>query len=163
MATLPLRLVSDTVTPRMLKQARSLAPDNRRRILLAMGAILRDGTIRNIGNSGPDRPNSWPQLSAAYAKRIGRSHATLIMTAAERAREGKATGLPHMRDRISVSSVTPDKATVTADITYASKHQLNRPRRPYFPVKSNNQPTDKMGRSLISTLRAMLAKFNAKP
>lgn len=163
MATLPIRLVSDTASPRLLRQARSLNADNRRRILLAMGALLRDATIRNIGNSGPDRPNAWSNLTPEYAKRIGRTHATLIMTAAERIKEGKAASLPHLRDMISVTGATGEKATVTADVTYAAKHQLRGPRRPYFPVKANNQPTEKMGRSFMSVLRRMVGKDNAKP
>lgn len=36
-------------------------------------------TRQNFGEAGLDRPQEWPELSKKYAKRVGRSYATLFL------------------------------------------------------------------------------------
>jgi phage gpG-like protein len=94
----------------------------------AMAAAYVDVIAGNLGDSGVDRPFAWPPLSPAYAKKVGRSHATLYVTG-ELARAVKTDNSLGNHSTVSVSD---------DDCPYAVAHQYgypprNLPARPYFP------------------------------
>lgn len=152
------RLVRDTVTPDMASKARMLSPIARRAVLAAMARSFAAMTREPMGASGKHRPQPWAPLSEAYAKRIGRTEPTLVMTASERVAEGKDAASPHLRDSVQVQSVTPERAVVGADIEYAAAHQLGSgvPPRLYFPVFKNNTLTRRARAALLAILKAAI-------
>ena len=94
----------------------------------AMAAAYVDVIAGNLGESGVDRPFAWAPLSPAYAKKVGRTHATLYVTG-ELARAVKVDDSLAQHSTVSVSD---------EDCPYAVAHQYgypprNLPARPYFP------------------------------
>ena len=94
-----------------------------------MAKVYCDIVKSNIGDSGPAREIEWAPLVPWYAKKVGRSHATLRVT-------GEL-----------LASIKPVQNTVEANSSYAAAHQegvlsKNLPRRPFFPMKANNDPTE---------------------
>ena len=92
-----------------------------------------DCVKRNIGDSGPYRPMSWPALSPKYAARVGRAHATLLVDG----------------DLLSAIQVDGNTVSTSNDrVPYALVHQFgggnNIPARPYFPMLENRDPTPVM-------------------
>lgn len=85
----------------------------------------------NFGNFGIDRPIEWAPLSPAYAKRVGREHATLFLSGS-------------LEAAIKIES-NPDVSRVFVtdnDVPYALAHQYgsekkNLPARPFFPIDQN--------------------------
>ena len=51
-------------------------------ILKAMEGAMYDAVMDNFGPTGKDRPWPWHPLSEAYARRVGRKHATLQVSGA---------------------------------------------------------------------------------
>lgn len=100
----------------------------------AMGEKFFEIVRGNFGDVGVDRPFAWAPLSPAYAKRMGREHATLYVTGA-------------LEGAIKFET-TEDAATVSVsndDVPYATRHQYgepsaNLPARPYFPIETNGTP-----------------------
>jgi phage gpG-like protein len=89
----------------------------------------------NFGNFGIDRPIEWPPLSPAYAKKVGREHATLFVSGALEAAV-KTDSSPES-SRVYVSD---------SDVSYATSHQWgvpsrNLPARPFFPVDAQGDVT----------------------
>jgi phage gpG-like protein len=94
----------------------------------AMAAAYVDVVAGNLGNTGVDRPFAWAPLSPAYAKKMGRTHATLYVTG-DLARAVKVDNSLAQHSTVSVSD---------DDVPYATAHQYgypphNLPARPYFP------------------------------
>jgi hypothetical protein len=87
----------------------------------AMAQTFEFCVMRNFGFTGFERPNEWPLLSPAYAKRVGRTVATLELTGAMEA-ELKTEG-----NVVSLSDET---------VKYALKHEnaIGVPRRSVFPM-----------------------------
>lgn len=81
----------------------------------------------NIGGEhGEHRPAPWPPLSPAYAKKVGRTYATLRVSGLLQS----MIKVTHLHDA-SVVSID------NADVPYALAHQFgagNLPARPYFPL-----------------------------
>ena len=100
----------------------------------AAGEAMREVVMANIGEFGADRPQAWPPLSPAYAKKVRRTYATLEVTGLLRSN----VKLAHLRD---ASIVHADDA----DVPYAVVHQFgggnNIPARPYFPVTEDGEVT----------------------
>lgn len=94
----------------------------------AMADAYYDIVTRNIGDTGVARPLAWPALSPAYAKRVGRQHATLLVQGT-------------LLFAIKLDKSSREEAVVSvsdADCPYAVAHQYgypprNLPPRPYFP------------------------------
>ena len=85
-------------------------------------ALAFESCVRgNFGFIGFERPNEWPLLSPAYAKRVGRTVATLELTGAM---------IGQLRAEGNVVRLTDDS------VPYALKHEEARgvPRRSVFPM-----------------------------
>lgn len=117
----------EEATEKQLERARQEAQ-------VAMGMAFYEVTMSNIGDTGADRPAVWPPLSPAYAKKVGRIHATLEVTGA-------------LRNAVKMVD-SPEESTVSIsnnDCPYALVHQFGgskMPARPYFPVKLDGEPTE---------------------
>lgn len=100
-------------------------------ILRKMGAALKLDTVSNFGITGTDRPSPWKPLSKRYAKRVGRTHATLDLTGA-------------LMRSLRVGQPDGDSITVSTDDPKAAYHQNgegNNPLRPFFPLLPSGQLT----------------------
>ena len=97
----------------------------KRRLLSAAAHKFRDITLSNFGMFGKDRPTPWDALSKRYARRVGRSYATMELTG-------------ELKRSITVRADNSEYAEVfTDDVPYAAAHQFGKhpqPLRPYFPV-----------------------------
>ena len=104
-------------------------------VQLAMGIAFEDVVRRNFGQIGVDRPLAWVPLSPAYARKVGRTFATLEVTGA-------------LKAAVRVDNSNLDFAKVYAsnsDVPYAVVHQQggkHMPQRPYFPMDDNGEVTD---------------------
>lgn len=95
----------------------------------AMADAFYEVVMGNFGTLGFDRPWDWAPLSPAYARKVGRSYATLFVTGA-------------LKDSVKHESVNPDAASVwvsDGDVPYATAHHYgvaskNLPARRVFPV-----------------------------
>jgi len=116
---------------------------------MAMTYRLYDIVQNNFGEAGEDRPEEWVALSPAYARRVGRPHATLEVS-------GK------LRYSIQVDGEGPEGGRVWVDpdaVPYALAHQFgsgNIPARPYFPMDENGQLTEYSQTSVLEAGRAAL-------
>lgn len=99
----------------------------------AMADQFRQCTHDNLGSAGVFRPHQWKALSPSYARKVGRTYATLfvsgILKAAIKARANEDHG------SVSVSK---------ADCEYSLAHQFgvperNLPDRPYFPIRKDGE------------------------
>jgi phage gpG-like protein len=106
----------------------------RSNVHLDLGYALLDVVYSNFGATGMARPIPWPMLSPAYAKKVGRTYATLEVTGA-------------LKGSLGVDNSNFDFVRVFAtDATpYSTVHQYgggnNIPARPYFPMDSDNELT----------------------
>lgn len=93
----------------------------------AMGQRFYDLVQGNFGVAGVDRPMYWAPLSPAYARKVGRTYATLDLTG-------------NLRSAIMIGGSEGESVTVSvsdSDVPYATVHQMGgvrMPKRPYFPV-----------------------------
>lgn len=97
----------------------------------AMANAFYDVVMNNFGPFGLDRPD-WEKstLSPAYAKKVGRPIATLVLTGALKSAVQKG-GSEGESVTVSVSN---------SSVPYATVHQLGSarmPARPYFPIERN--------------------------
>lgn len=115
----------------MLKNQLFLLTENEIKpvVQAAMGKEFFRIVRNNLGEGGEDRP-FWvePMLSPAYARKVGRPHATLLETGA-------------LRDAVELDATRPEGAVVSVSdntLPYATVHQYgggnNIPPRPYFPL-----------------------------
>lgn len=97
-----------------------------------MAHAYKDAVMGNLGGtSGAFRPMEWAPLCEKYARRVGRTHATLIW-------DGYLMSAVQVRGN---SVFTSD-----SDVPYATAHQFGSrkahlPPRPYFPMLQNEDPT----------------------
>ncbi len=95
----------------------------------AMAAAFYEIVMGNFGTIGTDRPWDWSPLSPAYARKVGRSYATLHVTGA-------------LQASVKQDATSPDAASVSmsdADVPYATAHHYgvpgrNLPARRVFPL-----------------------------
>ena len=86
-----------------------------------------DANFGAAGNAGQDRPIEWENLrSKKYAKRVGRTHATLELDG-------------DLRSSVWVLPDAEDAAIVETSHFYAGTHQFGDPsrniaERPFFPI-----------------------------
>ena len=110
----------------------------------AMARAYVDVVAGNLGNSGVDRPSIWPPLSERYAKKMGRTYATLYVTGA-------------LAGAIKVDDSSEEQSTVSVsddDCPYAVAHQYgypprNLPARPYFPFDPQTGETTSFTLDLV--------------
>jgi len=98
----------------------------------AMGKRFYELVQGNFGIAGVDRPMHWAPLSPAYARKVGRTIATLDLTG-------------NLRSAIMVGGTEGESVTVSVSdgmIPYASVHQTGgtrMPQRPYFPIDDDGE------------------------
>ena len=110
------------------------------KIVGAMQDKLFECIMGNFGPTGFDRPWPWYPLSAKYAKRVGRSYATMFVSGA-------------LAGAVNKSGVENGTASVSLDLglEYAGAHHYGRPdgnrkhpgtpARRVMPVDSNDEVT----------------------
>ncbi len=97
------------------------------RVQNSMASAFRDCVLANFGGAERFVEQPYPPLSPAYARKVGRSYATLYVS-------GKLKG------SIYVGIDDDDSATVSVSnntVPYAKSHQYGTsrmPARPFFPV-----------------------------
>lgn len=122
-------------TERLLWQIKSDAQ-------LAMGEAYEQVVLNNFGPFGVDRPWPWAPLSPAYAKKVGRTYATLLVSGA-------------MRQQLRVDNDSPDACVVSMSddgVPYATVHHHGNPdgnaghpglpARRVFPMRDDGSPTE---------------------
>lgn len=103
---------------------------------LAMAQAFESIVLGNFGEVGIDRPISWAPLSPAYAKKVGRTFATLEVSGALKAAV-----------TVDNSNLDYSRVFITKDnVVYALAHQYgnpkgNLPARPYFPIENTGELT----------------------
>lgn len=108
----------------------------RSNVQLRMAIAFEEIVLGNFGFLGIDRPDEWPPLSPAYAKKVNRTWATLQVDGT-------------LRAAVNVDNSNLDFGKVSvkdSDVPYATVHQYgggnNVPARPYFPMDTNGVITD---------------------
>lgn len=124
---------------------RKALPAINRAMAMRFQEIWRD----NFGPFGLDRPEWGPgasQLSAKYAKKVGRNIATLWLTGA-------------LRDSIMMGGFEADSVELTSGSPYAAAHQFgygNLPKRPHCPIDENgNAMPFTLEQVILSAQRAL--------
>src|SRR5690348_8741597 len=79
-ATVNLKVVNDGASESFNRAVGYLYPGEKERVLRAVGAKFKLLSIGNFGRTGTDRPEPWKSLSPKYAKKVGRSEATLELS-----------------------------------------------------------------------------------
>lgn len=164
-----LQVVSDTASSALRRQMRGISSNNRRAIMLMVGTEFQRIGKGALGAQGKHRAESWPALSAKYSKRIGgRTTPTLVMTDTERVKFGKPPGLPHLRDKFAITSVSAREVCVTNDTPYSAAQQLGSgkdslPARPFFPVNHDEKITPYAGNRILAIIKRGLRHFGAIP
>lgn len=131
-----MQAIQDQWSPLFASLKDKLSDAERMKLLGSIIQKIRTITEANLGDSGVDRPEQWPNLSQKYAIEVGRGFPTLILSGAERRRLNKDEASPHLDDMF-VTEVTPSSASLTNLAPYASEHQKGeggQKRRPFFPV-----------------------------
>ena len=98
----------------------------------AMAQTFHGVVLSNFGLTGVDRPIDWANLSPKYAKRMGRTHATLEVSGALKQ---------------AVHQAGNQVYAMKEEIPYVLAHQYgyapnNLSKRPYFPIdeQGNGMP-----------------------
>lgn len=107
-----------------------------KKIEWAMAQKFQECVLANFGASGPYRPwSGWPPLSPAYAKKVGRTYATLEVSG-----RLKSAVLIDLKENNRFSVVAEDSR-----VPYATVHQYgggnNIPAREYFPMTEDGEVT----------------------
>lgn len=125
----------------------------RSEVQLAMAVALESVVLDNFGSVGIDRPWPWAPLSPAYAKKVGRSYATLEVTGA-------------MKQAVTVGNDDPEMSTVSlsdSDVPYSTSHHFgaaksNLPARRVFPVDEAGECTPFAERVVFDAAVAQLER-----
>ena len=109
-------------------------------LLSRMIGELLDITQQNFGDTGVDRPESWPQLSQKYADEFHGGDTTPTLMLDDEKHALRNPNLPHLIDCFRVM-VNDSKAELTNMSPYADTHQLGYgvKRRPYYPVMPDGE------------------------
>lgn len=119
------------------------SPEYCQRIQGAMGEILFEIVRENFGETGIDRPSTWPELSSKYAKKVGRDYATLHLKG-------------DLESAVKFDNSNPEYAQVSvsdSDVPYAAAHQwgtAHLPARPFFPIDEYGQLTEFAAQEVIA-------------
>ena len=132
------------------KEIRQKVEDARPKVQADMALKFQECVLDNFGESGPFRTIPWVKLSPAYAKKVGRTYATLEVSGA-------------LKSNVLLSADgSPDHMAVEADnamIPYSTVHQYgggnNIPARPYFPITEDGEVIESV--NMIVTDAARLA------
>lgn len=123
---------------RQLKQ--KISPMERKGMMTDLILDLKEITKGNFGTNGENRTTPWKGLSARYARRVGRTVPTLILTPPERIAVGKSLDKPHLLNQFQ-HTASSDSASLTNTSDYADNHQFGKtiPARPFYPVSQNGE------------------------
>jgi hypothetical protein len=106
-------------------------------IQAAMAGRFAEICRENIGSAfGAHRASDWTDLTDKYAKRVGRTEATLFLTPAEAAKIGGESG--KLFNSIQVDPYPQEAAVVFSDCEYAAVQQKT---RPFFPMTPDGEIT----------------------
>jgi hypothetical protein len=123
-------------------------------VQLAMAEAFEDTVLNNFGPVGEDRPFDWPPLSPAYAKKVGRTFATLYVTGS-------------MKQAVKIDSQmeSADVVLADADCAYATPHHALRvaspglPTRRVFPIDEANEVTPYTFRKVVDAAADALGRM----
>lgn len=109
-------------------------PVDKTKVHLAMAQAYLRLVQGTFGQHGEFRQSEWQPLSPRYAKRVGRPYATLYVSG-------------RLYRSISASADAQAGHVISEGVPYNLTHQQgypprNIPRRPFFPMWPNGQPTD---------------------
>lgn len=122
----------------------------------AGAAELKEIILSNFGEEGVDRPEVWGSLSDRYAKRIGRSHATLYLTGEEATKVGAESGLLYDSTQLSTSEENGGAyAMVFNDCAYAERMQSL---YPFFPFTPDGEITSESYNRVIAAMQSELER-----
>jgi len=106
--------------------------------------------LENFGASGVDRPWAWAPLSPSYAKKVGRSYATLVVSGALKNSVKKTDG----RECSTVSMSD-------SDVSYATRHHHgggNLPARRVFPIREDGSSTPGVVEAIVGVAQQKVAE-----
>ena len=121
----------------------------------AMAEMFQGCVLANFGPTGAFRPwSGWPPLSKAYAKKVGRTYATLEVTG-------------RLKSNVMIDG-DGDHVKVVADdalVPYSTVHQYgggnNIPQREYFPMYDDGNVTRQVqDLCLEEAKKVIMAHFN---
>lgn len=118
---------------------------------LAMAERFQDCVLRNFGATGDFRPwSGWPPLSPRYAKKVGRTYATLEVS-------GRLKG----NVLLELGANNNFRVTSSNDrVPYATVHQTgggnNIPAREYFPLLEDGTVTRQVSDLCVEDARRAL-------
>lgn len=138
-----MQVTKDEWSPLFRNLKSKLSAGSRKALMREIIYDMKDLTLSSFGAAGRNRPSAWVRLKDKYARRVGRSYPTLVMTPSERILAGKALSKPHLINQFSVD-VRGDSASLHNASEYAEAHQNgkpegNLPARPYFPIDGESK------------------------
>jgi phage gpG-like protein len=142
----------DSVTPALQGILRAFGNQGRRRLLIGAGNELVRQIKSNFGQpSGKYKEQNWPPLSKAYAKRVGRSHATLKVSGA-------------LQNSIKMNAPRSSYIEIYTKSPYAAAHLFGSkkqhiPKRNWMPVQFY-QPT--YSRLLMNTEKDLVVEIGKR-
>lgn len=138
-----MQVTKDEWSPLFNSIKSKLSAGSRKALLREIIYDMKELSLSAFGAMGRNRPSAWDGLTRKYARRVGRSYPTLVMTPSERILAGKSLSKPHLMNQFSVD-VSGDSASLHNSSEYADAHQKGRPEanlpaRPYFPVDEKSK------------------------
>ena len=119
--------VFDSVTPQLIAIQRAFNQQGRRKLLLSAGQEFLRQIRSNLSTNTKYKEKQWPPLSPKYAKRVGRSQATLKQSGA-------------LYRSIQMNSPRKNWVEIYTKSPYAATHFMgdkrrNIPQRNFFPMQ----------------------------
>lgn len=126
-----IRKTSDQVSP-LLDAIIQTFEKERHNILKDLGEKFLELTLSNFGANGENRSTPWKSLSKKYAKKVGRSYATLDRTGA-------------LKESIKLK-ITSEYAIISTSNKYAAAQAFgyrprNLPARNFWPIQNYGSPS----------------------
>lgn len=122
----------------------------------AGAAELLETVRSNFGQEGVDRPEPWGSLTDRYAKRVGRSYATLYLDGEEASKLNQVSGLLFDSNQLSTSEENGGQyAMVFNDCVYAEKQQSQ---YPFFPFTPDGEVTSDSYNRVIAAMQTELER-----
>lgn len=120
---------------------------------LAMAQAFQSCVKANFGYTGWFRPKPWVKLTKAYARKVGRSVATLFVSG--RLMNSVKAGADKQSGAVAVSKT---------DVIYALAHQFGyerggQPARPYFPIHDDGEVTSTVQRICLNAAREQVLRI----
>lgn len=145
--------ISNTISPSIRNIINALSSHGKSSVLNAAGQKFKQMTLSNFGGNGQYKESNWPPLSRVYAKKVGRSNATLEKTRA-------------LYESIKVSAPKGNTIQIYSKNPYASVHafgstKLNIPKRNYWPTRNySNTLASMLNKSETEMINTISKQFN---